>query len=221
MAPGVESLQQAQTESGDQVPLPNSIAETQPLTADRPEADSTTTAPAATDAAGTADGAMMEEEPAEARSLCASLASLRSVPQKAIDKYVEQVKGWKQRKKDEMRMCGASFCHFCCWPESQEQRQAWVAAQARLQQLESDAARLIKWTVGDTVDVDTEDGPEKGAVIIGPADSGAQTQMRIRFADGRNCGRLGYGGFHSCICCTRHIKMVYPRMSARQQLHEP
>ena len=40
------------------------------------------------------------------------------------------------------------------------------------------------WKVGDVVDVDTDDGWELGAQIIGPAESGEEATFRIRFADG-------------------------------------
>ncbi len=184
MTPGVDASPPPPTNSGDQGSLPNSVAETQPLVVDESTADSiTTVAPATTDAA---EEAATGEEPTQSCALkCAmSLSSMRTAPRKAFDMCVKRGTEWKQKKKDQMRMCGASFCHFCCWPETQEQRQAWVAAQARLQQLEADAARLAKWKAGDTVDVDTDDGVEKGAVIIGPARGGSETQMRIRFADG-------------------------------------
>ena len=39
------------------------------------------------------------------------------------------------------------------------------------------------WKVGDLVDVETEDGMEYGAVIIGPATSGDSAQLELRFAD--------------------------------------
>jgi hypothetical protein len=182
MALCVDASNPTQTDSGDQASLPNSVAETQPLTVDESTADGTTIEPATTDAAGTAEEAATTEL-AQLGKCATVLSSLRTAPWKACDKYVERGKVWKQAKKDQMRMCGASFCHFCCWPETQEQRQAWIAAQARLQELESEAA-LTKWKVGDTVDVDTEDGTEKGAVIIGPAQGGDETQMRVRFADG-------------------------------------
>ena len=47
-----------------------------------------------------------------------------------------------------------------------------------------EAARLIEWKVGDTVDIDTADGVEKGAVILGPAVGGDAAQMRVKFPDG-------------------------------------
>ena len=42
----------------------------------------------------------------------------------------------------------------------------------------------IKWMAGDVIDVDTEDGIEFGAIILGRADSGGKDQMRIKFYDG-------------------------------------
>jgi hypothetical protein len=40
------------------------------------------------------------------------------------------------------------------------------------------------WKIGDVVDVETEDGWELGAQIIGPSKSGEEGAFRIRFADG-------------------------------------
>ena len=40
------------------------------------------------------------------------------------------------------------------------------------------------WEVGMVVDIDTEDGWEHGATVIGPASSGDGGERRVRFADG-------------------------------------
>ena len=40
------------------------------------------------------------------------------------------------------------------------------------------------WEIGTTVDIETEDGWERGATILGPAGSGNDAEMSIRFADG-------------------------------------
>jgi hypothetical protein len=45
------------------------------------------------------------------------------------------------------------------------------------------AARAA-WIVGDRVDVDTEDGMELGAVVLGPSRCGDPLQLRVRFRDG-------------------------------------
>ena len=202
--------------------MPNTVAETPPLAAvDEPPADDdTTSAPAAASDAAAADAeeaAAEEERPAQAESRCAMrLAALKAAPRKAFDQLVERWKAWKQRKKDQMTMCGMSFCHYYCWGESQEQRQAWVSAQARLQQQRyAEGSALNKWRVGMIVDVETEDGVETGVPspdnihrificsicmqismcilhiycpeqveILGPAASGAPTELRVRFADG-------------------------------------
>eukprot|EP01046_Picozoa_sp_COSAG06_P123520 COSAG06_NODE_71435_length_184_cov_21.588235_1_plen_55_part_01 len=47
-----------------------------------------------------------------------------------------------------------------------------------------EAARLITWDIGQVIDIDTEDGMEKGATILGPSSEGDATQMQVRFADG-------------------------------------
>jgi len=47
-----------------------------------------------------------------------------------------------------------------------------------------DAARLIEWKAGDVIDIDTEDGLEKGVTLLGPAESGDSKQMSVKFADG-------------------------------------
>lgn len=113
------------------------------------------------------------------------LAALKTALRKAFDKLVDRWKAWKQRKKDQMTMCGMSFCHYYCWGESQEQRQAWVSAQARLQQQRyAEGSALNKWRAGMIVDVETEDGVEKGVEILGPAISGDPAELRVRFADG-------------------------------------
>ena len=46
-----------------------------------------------------------------------------------------------------------------------------------------EAARMIKWQVGQVIDIDTDGGLEE-AVIVGPSKSGAAEQMSVRFADG-------------------------------------
>ena len=40
------------------------------------------------------------------------------------------------------------------------------------------------WTSGDVVDIESEDGWETGATILGPAASGSATEMSVRFVDG-------------------------------------
>ena len=40
------------------------------------------------------------------------------------------------------------------------------------------------WAVGDVVDVETEDGWERGVTILGPAGSGSAAEMSVQFADG-------------------------------------
>ena len=40
------------------------------------------------------------------------------------------------------------------------------------------------WAVGETINVDTEDGLETGAVILGVSEAGTANEMRIQFADG-------------------------------------
>ena len=40
------------------------------------------------------------------------------------------------------------------------------------------------WEPGTTVDIETEDGWERGATILGPAHSGNAAEMSISFADG-------------------------------------
>ena len=41
-----------------------------------------------------------------------------------------------------------------------------------------------KWRIGEVIDIDTEDGLEKGATILGPVTRGDPLQMRVKFADG-------------------------------------
>ena len=55
---------------------------------------------------------------------------------------------------------------------------------AQAEALLQEAARLIDWTAGMVIDVDTEDGFEKGATILGPSSEGNAAQMQVRFADG-------------------------------------
>ena len=43
---------------------------------------------------------------------------------------------------------------------------------------------LRSWIMGDMVDIETEDGWELGAIILGPASSGDPFHKRVRFADG-------------------------------------
>ena len=38
--------------------------------------------------------------------------------------------------------------------------------------------------VGDVVDISTEDGWERGAVVLGPSSSGDSSELRVKFADG-------------------------------------
>jgi hypothetical protein len=45
-------------------------------------------------------------------------------------------------------------------------------------------ATRAAWIVGDRVDVDTEDGMELGAVVLGPSRCGDPLQLRVRFRDG-------------------------------------
>lgn len=40
------------------------------------------------------------------------------------------------------------------------------------------------WSVGDVIDIDTEDGWERGVTILGPSDSGDATELRVKFQDG-------------------------------------
>lgn len=47
-----------------------------------------------------------------------------------------------------------------------------------------EAARLIEWRVGDIIDIDTEDGIEHSASILGPSACGDPNQMQVKFADG-------------------------------------
>jgi hypothetical protein len=46
------------------------------------------------------------------------------------------------------------------------------------------AAAAVRWQPGDVVDVDTEDGMEFGAIVVGPSVSGNAGELSIRFADG-------------------------------------
>lgn len=112
----------------------NTVGKTGTLSLNVNQSSRAGTLSAAGGAAGT-DGVLGDVEPAAtARTVCPfSLSDLWGISRAAVGKSLEQSRLWKQRKKDQMRMCGASCCHYCCWPETQEQRQAWVAAQARLQ----------------------------------------------------------------------------------------
>ena len=47
-----------------------------------------------------------------------------------------------------------------------------------------DRGAPVVWAAGDVVDVDTEDGWERGATIKGPAKSGSQAERLLEFADG-------------------------------------
>ena len=80
-----------------------------------------------------ADAAQTAEPPRKSCATC--VAGLKAALHKARDDAVERFKAWKQRKKDQMTMFAMACCHFCCWRETQEQRQAWVASQARLSQV--------------------------------------------------------------------------------------
>ena len=42
----------------------------------------------------------------------------------------------------------------------------------------------LPWAAGDVIDIDTEDGWERGAKIRGPSESGDDTEMNVEFADG-------------------------------------
>jgi hypothetical protein len=44
--------------------------------------------------------------------------------------------------------------------------------------------RLPVWMIGTVVDIDTEDGMEFGATVLGASESGDREEMRVRFADG-------------------------------------
>lgn len=46
------------------------------------------------------------------------------------------------------------------------------------------ASYAASWEAGTVVDIDTEDGWEHGATVIGPASSGDGGERRVRFADG-------------------------------------
>ena len=48
----------------------------------------------------------------------------------------------------------------------------------------SAAASPKEWSVGAVVDVDTDDGMDSGAIVLGPSQGGDPAQMQIRFADG-------------------------------------
>ena len=41
-----------------------------------------------------------------------------------------------------------------------------------------------KWQTGMLVDIDTDDGIEKGAKILGPPESNEKGELRVEFADG-------------------------------------
>ena len=43
---------------------------------------------------------------------------------------------------------------------------------------------FMKYKPGEKVDVESEDGWEYGATVLGPAQSGDADELRIRFADG-------------------------------------
>ena len=59
-----------------------------------------------------------------------------------------------------------------------------TAAEAALQDaLLQEAARRITWSVGQVINIGTEEGLEE-ATILGPSSEGDATQMRVRFADG-------------------------------------
>ena len=51
-------------------------------------------------------------------------------------------------------------------------------------QKEVDGTAGSKWRKGTIVDIDTEDGWERGVVIVGPAESGDPGAMSVRFRDG-------------------------------------
>jgi hypothetical protein len=44
--------------------------------------------------------------------------------------------------------------------------------------------RKPQWTIGTVVDIDTENGMEFGATVLGASKSGDSEEMRVRFADG-------------------------------------
>ena len=55
---------------------------------------------------------------------------------------------------------------------------------ATAEELLQEAARMIDWQPGMVIDVDTEDGFEKGVTILGPSTEGNPKEMQVRFADG-------------------------------------
>jgi hypothetical protein len=66
--------------------------------------------------------------------------------------------------------------------ERQKRSELEVAAQARL--VETKAPKNMRWEIGQHADVETEDGLERGAKILGPSVSGDAAEIRIQFADG-------------------------------------
>ena len=61
--------------------------------------------------------------------------------------------------------------------------EAMVTHEAQLAERAAQQA-LHRYHVGDMVDVDTEDGLEIGAVVVGKPESGDPTEMRVKFDDG-------------------------------------
>lgn len=59
-----------------------------------------------------------------------------------------------------------------------------VASATSRQRSSQDSTRADKWPTGRTIDVDTEDGLEVGAVILGPSTTGNKKERQIQFSDG-------------------------------------
>jgi hypothetical protein len=68
--------------------------------------------------------------------------------------------------------------------ERHRSSQSTVSTTALQDALLQEAARRITWSVGQVINIDTEDGLEEGATILGPSSEGDATEMQVRFADG-------------------------------------
>eukprot|EP01043_Picozoa_sp_COSAG02_P036609 COSAG02_NODE_2693_length_8220_cov_3.340106_2_plen_237_part_00 len=68
--------------------------------------------------------------------------------------------------------------------ETQHTSESTVSRADLQDALLQEAARRITWSVGQVINVDTEDGLEEGATILGPSSDGDATEMQVRFADG-------------------------------------
>ena len=79
-----------------------------------------------------------------------------------------------------------AFLDMCSRPPEDRSNGAEpTEAEAAIQDaLLQEAARRITWSVGQVINIDTEDGLEEGATILGPSSEGDAAQMQIRFADG-------------------------------------